>query len=517
MSLRTWQGWSFWRSWSIGLRMAFITMLPVVFLFTAFVWYSWYAHRAQVAEELAERGRILARALAETSEYNVISGNLTDLRLTINGLVQSDRSIFRVDVVDASGKRAVRVTSESAEDAEPHYYEAPIRKQVVWINLFSDNGTPHVSASSDARPPTLTTEVVGAVRVTMSPANMLAKQSRRFQVEMAMAALALLASGVLAWVLARSLTLPLKEAIGALRAIRGGQYRVELPVTTGGEIGELQESIGEMSVALARSTQDLENKVAERTRDLVASRNEAVRADADKRKLIQKVNSIIEDERKSIAIEIHDELNASLIAVRLEAQSIGTLASRMPPAQEVDEIRTKAAAITKLALDLYANGRRLVRRLRPEVLDMLGLHGAVEEMLRHYDSGSGCRFAFHSEGDFSRLGNELAISAYRIVQEALSNVMKHAGATAAEVTLVLDAASDSLRIEVGDNGHGFDPALSSEGIGIIGMRERVYALHGTIEVRSAPERGTTVTITLPRTLPAQLPPSSPPPGATAVS
>ena len=73
----------FWRGWSIGLRMAFITMLPVVLLFSAFVWYSWYAHRAQVDEELAERGRILARALAETSEYNVISGNLSDLRLTI--------------------------------------------------------------------------------------------------------------------------------------------------------------------------------------------------------------------------------------------------------------------------------------------------------------------------------------------------------------------------------------------------------------------------------------------------
>jgi two-component system sensor histidine kinase UhpB len=486
----------FWRSWSIGLRMAFITMLPVVFLFAAFIGYSWYAHRAQVAEELSERGRILARALAETSEYNVISGNLTDLRLTINGLVQSDKSIYRVDVVDASGKRAVRVTSETAQDAEPHYYEAPIRKQVVWINLFTDNGTPHVSASSDARPPTLTTEIVGAVRVRMSPSNMLDKQGRRFRIELAMAALALLASGVLAWVLARSLTLPLKEAIGALRSIRGGSYRVELPVTTGGEVGELQASIGEMSVALDQSTQDLENKVAERTRDLVASRNEALRADADKRKLIQKVNSIIEDERKSIAVEIHDELNASLIAVRLEAQSIVTLASKAPPAPELEDIRGKAQAITRLALDLYANGRRLVRRLRPEVLDMLGLHGAVEEMLRHYDS-SGCRFSFHSEGDFSRLGNELAISAYRIVQEALSNIMKHASATSAEVTLVLDAAGQVLRIEVEDNGQGFDPASSSEGIGIIGMRERVYALNGTITVRSAPERGTTLAIALP--------------------
>ncbi|MFC4933367.1 sensor histidine kinase [Massilia sp. GCM10023247] len=518
MNARSWDGsrrfsWRFWRSWSIGLRMAFITMLPVVFLFTAFVWYSWYAHRAQVAEELSERGRILARALAETSEYNVISGNLTDLRLTINGLVQSDKSIHRVDILDAAGRTALRVTSTLAQDAEPHFYEAPIRKQVVWINLFSDNGTPHVTASSDARPPTLTTEIVGAVQVTMSPSNMLAKQTARFRVVLTMAALALVASGLLAWVLARSLTQPLKEAIGALRAIRGGQYRVELPVTTGGEIGELQASIGEMSVALERSTQDLENKVMERTRDLVESRNEALRADADKRKLIQKVNSIIEDERKTMAVEIHDELNASLIAVRLEAQSIATLASKAPPGPEVDDIRAKAQAVTKLALDLYANGRRLVRRLRPEVLDMLGLHGAVEEMLRHYDSGSGCRFTFHSEGDFSKLGNELAISAYRIVQEALSNIMKHAGATAAEVTLVLDAGQGLLRIEVEDNGAGFDPTHNSEGIGIIGMRERVYALHGTIAVRSAPQRGTTVAITLPLA-PAS---ASPPAGATAVS
>lgn len=495
----------FWRSWSIGLRMAFITMLPVALLFSSFVWYSWYAHRAQVAEELAERGRILATALAETSEYNLISGNLSDLRLTINGLVQSDKSIYRIDVVDANGKAAVGVVSGFALDAEPRYYEAPIKKQIVWINLFSDNGTPHVSASSDSRPPTLTTEVVGWVRVRMSPSVMLAKQAHRFRVELAMAALGLAAAGALAYVLARSLTVPLKEAIDALREIRGGDYRVNLPVTTGGEVGELQASIGEMSVALDESKKDLENKVAERTRDLVASRNEALRANDDKRKLIQKVNSIIEEERKSIAVEIHDELNASLIAARLEAQAIATLAGKAPPGPEVEQIRQKAQAITRLALDLYANGRRLVRRLRPEVLDMLGLHGAVEEMLRHYDSGSRISFSFHSEGDFSKLGNELAISAYRIVQEALSNVMKHSGATSAQVSLVLSEPDHELHIEVADDGAGFDTASASEGIGIIGMRERVYALGGSIVVHSEPAKGTVVAISLPL------------PGATAVS
>jgi two-component system sensor histidine kinase UhpB len=487
----------FWKSWSIGIRMVFITMLPVVFLFSSFVWYSWYSHRAQVSEELAERGRILARALAETSEYNVISGNLSDLRLTINGLVQSDQSIYRIEVVDANKTRAIGVTSQSAAGAEPHYYEAPIKKQMIWINLFSDNGAPHVSASSDTKPPTLSTEVVGWVRVTMSPTNMLDKQARRFQVELAMAALALAASGALAFFLARSLTMPLKASIGALREIRGGNYRVQLPVTTGGEVGELQESIGQMSVALDQSKQDLENKVAARTRDLLESRNEALKADADKRKLIHKVNSIVEDERKSIAVEIHDELNASLIAARLESQRILQLADRLDASPVVDEIKQKSQAITRLALDLYASGRRLVRRLRPEVLDMLGLHGAVEEMMRHYDSGSGCRFEFRSEGDFSRLENELAISAYRIIQEALSNVIKHAGATRAQVSLTLSEQDHTLRIEIADDGAGFDTGSASAGIGIIGMRERVYALNGSIGFSSASDSGTVVAIALP--------------------
>jgi len=500
----------FWRGWSIGLRMAFITMLPVALLFASFITYSWYSHRAQVDEELAERGRILTRALAETSEYNVISGNLADLRLTINGLVQSDSSVYRVEVVDTAGRNVVDVVSRHPIQPQPdgRWYEAPIRKQVVWINLFSDNGTPHVSASSDTRPPTLTSEVVGRVRVTMSPTNMLARQLRRFRIELAMAGLALAASGALAFILARSLIVPLREAIVVLRRIRGGTYRVQLPVTTGGEVGELQASIGEMSVALQESKEDLENKVAERTRDLLASRNEALRADADKRKLIQKVNSIIEDERKSIAVEIHDELNASLIAVRLESQTIQQLAGKAAPGpgSELAQIRDKAQAITRLALDLYANGRRLVRRLRPEVLDMLGLHGAVEEMVNHYRS-AGLDFDFHTEGDFSRLGNELAISAYRIVQEALSNVMKHSDAGFVRVSLVLSDAAGALQIEVQDDGEGFDPALASEGIGIIGMRERVFALGGSIQVHSDPGAGTLVAIQLP----LQPPPDTPTP------
>jgi two-component system sensor histidine kinase UhpB len=486
----------FWTGWSIGTRMAFITMLPVIYLFSSFIWYSYYAHRAQVAEELNDRGRILASALAETSEYNIISGNLSDLKLTINGLIKSDQSIHRIEVIDANGHSAISVRGADAPPREAAVVEAPIKRQVLWINLFTENGTPHVSGSSESKPPQFLTETIGVVRVSMSPVYLMSKQNARFQVELLMAAFALSVSGLLAYFLGRSLTGPLRIAINALRKIRGGNYQVELATTTGGEIGDLQASITEMSAALERSKQDLENKVAERTKDLLASRNEVLKADADKRKLIHKVNSIVEDERKSIAIEIHDELNATLIAARLESQSILQLANKMEPSPAVEQVRQKSQSITKLTLDLYASGRRLVRRLRPEVLDMLGLHGAVEEMIRHYDlSHPQCKFEFHSSGAFAKLGNELAISAYRIVQEALSNVLKHASATEVKVSLIL--SDDSLDIEVSDNGSGFDPQATSNGIGLIGMRERVAAMNGTIEWRSGQGTGTTALIALP--------------------
>jgi len=130
------------------------------------------------------------------------------------------------------------------------------------------------------------------------------------------------------------------------------------------------------------------------------------------------------------------------------------------------------------------------------VLDMLGLDGAVEEIVRHYDGArSGCRFTFQANGDFSRLESGVAISAYRMVQEALSNIVKHARATQASVALSLDEAE--LRLRIADNGDGFDPAPAPLGIGMVGMRERVYAFNGRIEIDTGIAAGTRISISMP--------------------
>lgn len=418
----------FWRGWSVRTRLMAMTAIPLAYLFCTFVWYAYQSRLSEVREEMAERGPLVAKVLADSSEFGLVSRRYDDLRLTITGMLRADPSIYRIDVLDAQRRELLHAAARAAAEPETRYYEAPILKRLMWVTMLGPDGKPY-QKDRQANASGMTVETMGYVRVTMSPSALLLKQTRRFYVELLVGSIGLLACVLLAWQLAKGLDASLQASMRALRE-----------------------------------------------------------ADAEKRRLIRKVNTAVEDERQSIALEIHDELNATLIAARLEAQRIADLSPE-------GEVRDKAQSIIKLALGLYNSGRALVRRLRPEVLDMLGLDGAVEEIVRHYDSArGGCRFDFSARGDFSRMEGEVAISAYRIVQEALSNVVKHARATHASVSLSLEAGE--LRMRITDNGVGFDAALASAGIGLVGMRERVYALNGQISIDTGLAAGTRITITI---------------------
>jgi signal transduction histidine kinase len=230
---------------------------------------------------------------------------------------------------------------------------------------------------------------------------------------------------------------------------------------------------------------------------LAKARDEAVKAGAERKRLITKLNTAVEDERKAVAIEIHDVLNGILVGVKMDSQAILAITSQPPTPFTMDEIAMKARSITKQANDLYMSGRALVTRLRPELLDVLGLDRAVEEIVTKLDATSaGCRFTFHAKGDMANLDSNIAIAAYRVVQEALSNVVKHARASHASVAL--EATHDAvLRIVIADDGVGLEGETSVVGIGVIGMRERMAALNGRLEIRSGPKGGTTITAEAP--------------------
>ncbi|MGO4378715.1 ATP-binding protein [Pseudoduganella sp. RAF19] len=404
---------------STRTRLLLITTFPLLVLFVTLTWYSHQSRQEEVRAELAERGQLLAAALASSGEASLMGGQFDELKASIYGMMQGDSAIKRVTLLDASRKPLVDVEARTSGQPEARYFEAPIHKRLLYVTGGGDRNV----------------GTMGYVQVRMSATALLAKQRRRFYIELGVASLGLLLCLSLAYRMTDGFAASLKSSMQALRA-----------------------------------------------------------ADEEKRRLLQRVNTAVEDERKSIALEIHDELNATLIAVRLEAQQITALAAQAQPAPLAGQIGDKARAITRLALGLYNSGRSLVRRLRPEVLDMLGLQGALEEMVNQYERNHpDCHFALQAQGDFAGLDGNVAISAYRIVQEALSNIVKHARARNATVALL--RRDGRLEIAVADDGVGFDPAHTAEGIGIAGMKERVQALGGRFAIATA--NGTRIAISLP--------------------
>ncbi|MCS7038056.1 MAG: sensor histidine kinase [Anaerolineae bacterium] len=227
-------------------------------------------------------------------------------------------------------------------------------------------------------------------------------------------------------------------------------------------------------------------------------------------RLLRQVVSAQEAERQRIARELHDATGQSLTALSLGLKGVQTLLERSE--------HPAAAAVRDLgAISTQALGelRQIIADLRPSHLDDLGLAPALEWYAQKYQERHGIQTRVIVGGDNLRLPADYEIVLFRITQEALTNIAKHAAATKATVSLVRTA--DSVELTITDNGRGFDPSAllppghgeSMGGWGLVGMRERAALLGGRVEVVSQPGQGTEirVRIPLPTTPPAEEEPS----------
>jgi signal transduction histidine kinase/ligand-binding sensor domain-containing protein len=194
-----------------------------------------------------------------------------------------------------------------------------------------------------------------------------------------------------------------------------------------------------------------------------------------------------EQERKRVAGELHDSLGQSLQVIKGRAQlGLNRPADASESARQFDEISTAASqAIQEV--------RAISHALRPAELDQLGLAKAIEWMGEKAGATSATRFG--CEVDTVALSPEIEISLYRIAQEAINNVLKHAHAT--ETILELKREAGSVRFSIFDNGHGFVRPMGSDGHGLVGIAERVRLLGGKFDLQSAPGKGTRLTVTIP--------------------
>ncbi len=226
------------------------------------------------------------------------------------------------------------------------------------------------------------------------------------------------------------------------------------------------------------------------------------------RALTRHLETIKEEERRRIAREIHDDIGATLTALRFEL--VGLARQAIVPGARLDPLGPRLAPMLGLLEQAVAASHRIQHNLRPPVLDA-GLVAALQWLVRSFASRTTIGATFETNHEDLPLSAECATAMYRVAQESLSNISKYAQAQ--RVTVQLFAAADEVTLEISDDGVGFDPRMleATPGFGLRGLIERARGFGGWAEISSAPGRGTTVMFSVP----AIAPPVGAPPPAPA--
>jgi PAS domain S-box-containing protein len=248
---------------------------------------------------------------------------------------------------------------------------------------------------------------------------------------------------------------------------------------------------------------NLEVQVRERTNELTKS-NESLRSEVIERTrseqlrvaLLRNIVKTQEDERKRIARDIHDQIGQELVALRLKLQLL------QEECKEDSKLNKRIAELETIAQRIDSEVDFLIWELRPSVLDDLGLSAAMKKFVADWSSHFNVPAEFHQVGlDGKHLLPEIEINLYRIGQEALNNISKHAKAT--NVSAILERRDGTISLIIEDDGIGFEPTKKAvmtgddRGMGLLGMKERAELVGGNIEIESSQGNGTTIYVRVP--------------------
>lgn len=298
-------------------------------------------------------------------------------------------------------------------------------------------------------------------------------------------ATAVVATLLLALFFGETIARPLRRLTAQATAIAHGDFTQPLMIgddpNEGDEVGRLRIAFRDMAARLARQVHDLE--IGRRDRELQAD---------ELRELNRRTVRLQEDERRRIAGEIHDAVSPLITGALYQARALRMASGKMSPAESEEGLAAVGDLLARASDELHG----VIFDLRPPDLDDLGVVAAIERYISNIQR-TGLSCTLEVEGEVPNLTPEVRLGIYRIVQEALHNVVRHAGAD--EATVRLEVLLDLLRVTIRDNGAGFDPerAVRPTSLGLLSMRERAAAIGGSFQIISTPGLGTSVVIERP--------------------
>ena len=434
----------------MSLRVRLSMIISVLFLsgMVFGVLYQLSNARQRVTSEVESTARLTYQLLEWVLPLAEREGIEHDYALLVDQLLAvEDARHLDIQIEDAN--QEVLVSDDDGHEIRaPQWFVERVRPEpVVFVRAISD-------ASDDI------------IVIRTNPADEIEevwRESRNFILLLLLVLLAV--NGILYVTIGRWLR-PVNAIVDGLSDVEHGDLSGHIP----------QASLPELKV--------IAEKINQLTQVLRASKHENDRL--AKRSLI-----IQEEERRHLAQELHDEMGQSISAIKAIAFSISERTASL------DERSAQGAQrIGVISSHVSEHVRSMMRRLRPGALDELGLVAALQQMVDEWNEHHQDTFcSFRASGDFSSLDEVQQINVYRIVQEALTNIARHADAE--EATVELQLVEDRVNMKIRDNGRGFVQDESSSGMGLSGIRERTQALHGQCQVISEPAKGTLLDIGFP--------------------
>jgi len=425
----------------------------------------------------------------------VVGGELDPQNPRFSSLVNSIRlgqGIY-VDVVDGGGRVLASTKAERMfMDSDHGRFLAGLIKQKKSV-VGSCHGCHETVGPSDRE-----TEVIAFAPLTNAPWGLTVRQPENEALSLVAGVkrklltagfLTIMVALLFAWGMARSLTRPLRILTQAARRIAEGN--LDEPIKPLGDDEIMRMTLNTSMEAIAEGKRELERKVQERTQELRSLNQELQKEKESRGELLRKLILAQEEERKRIARELHDETSQDLATFLLSIETSSSAASG-----EIKDGFLRMKIMANRALDSI---HRLIYDLRPSVLDDLGLSSAIRWIAENRLEAMGIDVSIDIVGAERRVKPEVEICLFRIGQEAISNIVRHAEANAVKITLRF--GSGSILLEVEDNGRGFDlnSVLTSadKSLGLLGMKERASLLDGNLSVISTPQTGTRVTVEIP--------------------
>lgn len=495
---------------SLRVKMMLGVLLPLSLALGGFAYLQYSTHRqimvTMAGQTATDLGSVIEGGLVEA----MLAQDLTAIQKSIDNIAvnASVRNVFlvndRSEVRAAPGRRGVgqmvRITDKgcsechAAKSAYQRQYSAVLTVPGVGRVLRNCNPIANQPVCHACHDPT--SQYNGVLITDLSVESMDQYLRRDVWRSLVFLGGALVLGALMLGATMDPLVVTRVERLTALvRAFTGGDLSQRADIQSGDEVGELAEAFNRMAEGMEEKAR-LEHQVRQRTAELERLYDELREKEAVRAQLLKQIISAQEAERKRIARELHDELAQSLTGLIMSLDSAEDVLG--PDLQSVHDQLARTRDITTRALE---QTRHLILDLRPTMLDDLGLVPAIRWYAETHLGTTGVAVAFQTEGRQRRLRPEIETALFRIAQEAINNVSRHANPGHVQIHLRWEPAQ--VVLEVDDDGQGFDMQNvyvqrdTGAGMGLLGMRERAEMFGGRLEISSQPDHGTHVEVQLP--------------------